>query len=66
MREMEKVVLRKLHDFLLGEENVELKDGGNVVTVAGGDAKIRVGAIKECIGIVKRGFEGDRKDGFWD
>lgn len=46
---MKDAIISKLHDFLLGEESVPFLDQGKVVTLVGGDAKIRAQAIRECI-----------------
>jgi len=45
-------IIQKLYDFLLSEEKIPFWDKAEVVTILGGDAKIRIQAIKECINII--------------
>lgn len=35
--------------FMEEEEGIPFKDSGKVVTIRGGDAKVRAQAIRECI-----------------
>ena len=59
---MKELIINKLHDYLLDVESVPLKDEGNVVTTTGGDAKIMAIAVKECIRIAERAFNGCSND----
>jgi len=41
--------IQSLHDFLLEEEAVPVKDSAGIITAQGIDAHVRVGTIRACI-----------------
>ena len=47
--------IQRLHDFLLEEEAVPVKDSAGIITAQGIDAHVRVETIRACI----RKIEGD-------
>jgi hypothetical protein len=44
---MNEGIIRRMDELIKAEESIPFIDGGKVVTYAGGDAKIRVQAMKE-------------------
>jgi hypothetical protein len=41
--------IQRLHDYLLEEEAVPVKDSAGIITAAGIDAHVRVETIRACI-----------------
>jgi len=50
--------IQRLHDYLLEEEAVPVKDGAGIITAQGIDAHVRVETIRACIRRIEGGDNG--------
>ena len=51
---MEADTIKRLHDFLLKEESIPIRDSAKIITAFGVIAAARIGAIKDCLNLIRK------------